>query len=596
MAQPGGQRKDHSSALPPEPGSSEVRIDSPHELSSAEAHVRPKRSRRRSRAPAEVPTGVSSQPDPESTVPASTAEVAATSPAPQPGYPPLSDDPEALAVQIRQLLRHLAARRRWLIRRQRKLALRREKIAAQIRTAQLAFEQRELALTERHRQLDQWQERLAAREQAIAEREQSLAKEEARLAERACQLAQAAEALKAEKQQLEEHLRRQQDELYRQITQRAEELEQQHRQWQQRYELQVAELRQAREALDRQREQFENQLAFERQKLEAEQARIVEIHRLLRAQVDKYLESTEAQLAKRRAQLKTLAAELTHRQTQLLRRQEELLAREKKLAEKGAELEALRCELAEALAQAEKLRGELHFKYRLLVDEWEHEQLRIKQEWAGQLAHIREIVERLLVRQQELARREATLADFQSELEAGYARLFRERLLVEELCRRWISEAATTASGQDQVGRLQKFIRETAAQVSRPDEAEATYRKIRDDLARLEGLQDRLRAEAEELSRRRQELEAWSLARANQLAEAAHVLAVRCRELTAREEALADLTQQWELEKAILRQEIFRLRLQLMAAGGGSCLSPVDTPPPTYGDNSQENLVSPADV
>ncbi len=570
MANAPGQERQTPLGSDGEVVAGELRIDSPHEPSSAEAHVRPKRSRRKKAAL--VPNEPS--PSAETSVPPARlspdpADPCPTDLAPDHGEiesPPSAEDLEALAIQVRQLLRHLAARHRALRRRRKRLLTQREELEARIRSVQLAFDQRELALADRHRQLDQWEERLALREQVIAEREEALAVQEAKLAERTLDLTSAQEALAAERKQLEDHFRQQLEELHDQFRLRAKELEEQQHHWQSQYQIQVERLRQAQEALAHERQQFERYVAFERQKLAVEQARIVEIHRLLRAQVDKHYESALAALAQRRQELETLAAEVKHRQSQLVHQQQELKLREERLAQKVAQLEDLRLALAEALAQTERLREQLQIKYGMLTAEAESERLRAKQQYAEQVNGIRECRERLLRLEEQLTRREALLADFQSELEAAYAQLFRERLLVEELSRRWLQQVASQPLEEDTVKKLQEFIRRIAAEISRPEEVENIGRKLQEQLLGLETLRDRLASELASFSERRQKWEAWSQARASQLAEAQNQLRLRLCELQRREQALEDLGYQWELQKAFFRQEILRLRLEMLSS------------------------------
>lgn len=561
-------KKDSGPSTAENGGANGLRIDSPHELSSADAHVRPKRrSRNVSAAIPKASDSSLSVPEPAGDPPAppslgSTADVPHTLPESSPSG---GDFPgEILETQVRQLLGHLARRRRVLARRRKALALAKERFAAEVRSAQLALERRELALAERHRQLDQLAERLSARELELRKQEEVLAAERAELDRRSQELTQAEINRAAEREKWEEDLRRRQVELEEEYQGRLTELARRQEEWQARFQAEVKNLRQARELFEREKQNWQNTVAFERQRLAADQARVVELHRLLRDQVDKYRQWVEGQLDKRRRELQVASNELTRRQQAVLRLEEEIDARRRGLEEKARELEEIRLQLGEAFSEVDRLREALQARLRIVEEEAESVRLRLQQELAEQLAAVKDALERLRSQGETLARREAVLRQMEAELQSGHAQLFRERLLLEELKRRWIEGyGGLPAEGAE---RLCRQITEAAATLCRPEEVRELQHHLAQELARLEEMRREVGRLLEELAGRREELERWALARTAELAQSAGRLQSAWRELRRREAALRDLAQQWELQKHIFRREILLLRLRLLRA------------------------------
>ena len=576
MALGAGDKPDQSHRLPEELSgreetpAAEVRIDNGHAADSPEVHVPRRRLRKKSPAP-QTPSASTGLAAGES---CSGSEVQAREGIPE--TPPKLitihplqtvvdlEKPEVWERQLRELARCLLRRRRRLAKRAKQLAAQRRQLAAELQAAQAALADREFSLAERHRQLDERELQLARREEELHRRTEELITRQIDLETREKQLVGREAQLRQYQENLEEQARQYHTQLEAEYRQRLAELEATRAQWERWREAQLAEIRQARELLRQEHERQKAAVLFEQQKLAAEKVQTIELHRLLRAQVDKYREAAELEAERLRSQARSALAELCRQRQQLQEQSAQLAEKTRKLEHQAHQLEHLRRDLHERIAAVESLRGVLQAEREQLQKEIQAEKLALRQEAEEVLHHLRKLVQEVEAESRKLAEREGALRNFQAELERQHQDLFHERIVLEELRRQILTAGPPSSPTPWRSGEFHQLVRSIVQQLQSPNLALVVPEKVQLYLKRLESLQSQLEEEFRRLSAQRKHLEAWSTHRAAQLAQqAAHLLA-REEELRRQEAALADVATQWEIQKELYRQEILRLRLRLL--------------------------------
>ena len=548
----------------------EVRIDNGHAPGCPEVHMPRRRSRRKSLGRQNVPGPTGPQTE-GSTVAQET---------PPPENP--ADAPPALAPagpsenvvdlrraevwerQLRELAQCLLMRRRRLARRAKRLAAQRRQLAAELQAAQAALADRELSLAHRHRQLDERELRLALQEEELTRRNQELIARQIDLEAREKQLAAREVELRQLEQAHQENIRQYRAELEADYQRRLAEFETTQAQWERWREAQLAELRQARELLRQDHERQKAAILFEQQKLAAEKVQTIELHRLLRAQIEKYREAAELESERLRSQARSALAEVCRQRQQLQEQSAQLAEKARELERQAHDLEHLRRELHERIAAVENLRGLLQAERQQLQREIQAEKLALRQEAEEVLHHLGKLVQEVEAESRKLAERENALQELQAHLERQHQELFHERLVLEELRRQILagnSKSFPTARISEP---LPQLVRSIVKQLRTPECLGGVSEDLKSCYAKLEALRTRLEEEFRRLSAQKEQLKTWSTHRASELAQQAEALLAREEEIRKREATLADLATQWEIQKERYRQEILRLRLRLL--------------------------------
>jgi hypothetical protein len=433
-----------------------------------------------------------------------------------------------------------------------------------LQAAQAALADRELSLAHRHRQLDERELRLALQEEELTRRNQELIARQIDLEAREKQLAAREVELRQLEQAHQENIRQYRAELEADYQRRLAEFETTQAQWERWREAQLAELRQARELLRQDHERQKAAILFEQQKLAAEKVQTIELHRLLRAQIEKYREAAELESERLRSQARSALAEVCRQRQQLQEQSAQLAEKARELERQAHDLEHLRRELHERIAAVENLRGLLQAERQQLQKEMQAEKLTLRQEAEEVLHHLGKLVQEVEAESRKLAERENALQKLQAHLERQHQELFHERLVLEELRRQILTATPPGSPTPWTSGEFHQLVRSILDQLQSSKPTLPTPEEVQPYLKRLETLQTHLDEEFRRLSTHRKHLEAWSTHRASELAQQAEALLAREEEIRKREATLADLATQWEIQKERYRQEILRLRLRLL--------------------------------
>jgi hypothetical protein len=576
MALGAGDKLDQSQRLPQELSgreetpATEVRIDNGHASDSPELHVPRRRLRKKSRDTQNpsASTGLTAGESRSSSEVQAGADIPEAPPKLITIHPiePVVDleKPEVWERQLRELAQCLLMRRRRLARRAKRLAAQRRQLAAELQAAQAALADRELSLAHRHRQLDERELRLALQEEELTRRNQELIARQIDLEAREKQLAAREVELRQLEQAHQENIRQYRAELEADYQRRLAEFETTQAQWERWREAQLAELRQARELLRQDHERQKAAILFEQQKLAAEKVQTIELHRLLRAQIEKYREAAELESERLRSQARSALAEVCRQRQQLQEQSAQLAEKARELERQAHDLEHLRRELHERIAAVENLRGLLQAERQQLQKEMQAEKLTLRQEAEEVLHHLGKLVQEVEAESRKLAERENALQKLQAHLERQHQELFHERLVLEELRRQILTATPPGSPTPWTSGEFHQLVRSILDQLQSSKPTLPTPEEVQPYLKRLETLQTHLDEEFRRLSTHRKHLEAWSTHRASELAQQAEALLAREEEIRKREATLADLATQWEIQKERYRQEILRLRLRLL--------------------------------
>lgn len=263
---------------------------------------------------------------------------------------------------------------------------------------------------------------------------------------------------------------------------------------------------------------------------------------------DRVLAEREAELAQREAELSALAARFDQRNAGPDGHDE--------LRRAALTLESYRADLkrAEGLLAAEQAelgqqRHALAVERAALADLLKAERRRSAAERQQQQADLQKQQQDLARHHEELAARQAALSRMRVEVTQAQHDTLELRLATEEVWSKLRGEMAPAALAQSLA----------QARLKLADEQRLAREELAAERAEVQRLVSRLSEQHERHLAERREVQAWVLARRQELEEESRSMATRERQLDDRQRAFDEQAAEWQRERARLHQEIRRL-------------------------------------